>query len=1541
MADSEYKAKISIDTDVSNTEKNLKELQSLFNSAEKGLSRLGGKVNLLDKNDYNDVMNFNNSLKNVLATFNKIYDVYKSKDLGSSFDVSSFNSKFGDLGDKLLDLGNKFKSVRMESSKLNFTKILSYSPSKSLSTSSSLTTEQYKQQVEKALLEIDKNLTAEQRKRIELAQQEYKKKQERIALAQREAQIAESLKNAKLSGLESSIPKLKSDLDSISSRFSTIFSSNNFAGLKSANNDLSGIRSKITELRSIILQLQSQGVDVSRYKEQLSSIASQYSGLVDSVSRNIKSKLSSSIKNVVNVANSFANTSIKKISDFAKSSIKSTGSYLSKLFGTVFNSLKSKFSGIFSSKNTGVSNLTSQLKSLAMGYASIYGIIRLVKESINLSSQLFEVQNVVNNVFKESTDSINDFTENAVSKFGLTELAAKQMIGVFGGILSASNITGDAQAEMSKNLTAFTGDLASFYNLDFETVNKKLQSGLVGNTAAMRSFGVNMTVANLEAYALSKGITQSYREMNQATKTTLRYNYMLEQLSVAQGDFSRTSASWSNQLRLLTNNFKQLLSLIGGGFIKLFYPVLTLLNEIVSASVKAMTALSKVFGFSPADLSDLFGGSGATADVSGYASDLEDVSDATDKVAKSTKKANDNLQSFDKLNNITRPTDSSADKKTSTIDPGKSLIDPISYYNKVKDVKKNTGLLTKFLDELWDAISNRDFKKAGSIVASGINSIVKSIRGKLNDPKLFKSIDKFTDYFTDFIDGFLDVIDTKEIGRAVQDFIYVLAYTINSAFDNAINKDLFSKLGSKIADFFNGLFEDKQQWYEIGKALTSGIRAAFEVLAGFLSNADPEEWGISIKNFFLGAIDRLFGNGGAETIGNDLAGVLNAGFKFLISTFGDGKLIGELTDSIVKTINTAIEGINKEDLAGAFTTIIKNISSILKSISSIDTDTLTDDISFTINSAVDSGAVSELVESITNVLIKLIDVGIQLIKKIDWSELIEAFWEGLSRAFDGDDNGDAKKTLKTIVGLLIGIKTIKFVWNVSSAISGVLKLAKNIASLSSKLFNVIPALTTFGSKILSILSSVGSLATRLGSSLIPKIASLGSTVKTASKALGSLATSTGGILAGGAAVAAGTVASGVETYKSYKNKLNFEDSINEDKFYKLFDVDNLKEYTLSLYQLDSLYKNLGKDASVEDFTMLLDKMKSLGMENTDVYKNLSDAINNFNNASWIDQNFNADLNLAMESAAADVEAKVVQTQNSIINMSDTTVKALEESMSGLTTGGSWATEQLDTMYSVGSDSINSYKDGFESGVAGVSTALDSYVKDTTKGAKETSSSEGKDIGGNILDGIGAGVNNKDKQDNVLNIITGFINDMVTWFTTKLAIHSPSRVFKSLAMYIPDGVALGIEDGSKNAINAIGGMCSSLSDEFENSEIDTSSLINTDKFSGMFEKVYSEADVLLDTLKSKFSNVSDLLNISSDMVVTPKIKQSELNALLSQQSSNVGVVNSLGNLYSKLNSLSSSDSSKNIHVDVYLDKNNKLESFILDTVNGNKIRTGGF
>ena len=66
-----------------------------------------------------------------------------------------------------------------------------------------------------------------------------------------------------------------------------------------------------------------------------------------------------------------------------------------------------------------------------------------------------------------------------------------------------------------------------------------------------------MSVANLEAYALSQGITTAYDKMSQAEQTMLRYNYLMAATSDAQGDFARTSDSWANQTRLLSENWKE------------------------------------------------------------------------------------------------------------------------------------------------------------------------------------------------------------------------------------------------------------------------------------------------------------------------------------------------------------------------------------------------------------------------------------------------------------------------------------------------------------------------------------------------------------------------------------------------------------------------------------------------------------------------------------------------------------------------------------------------------------------------------------------------------------------------------------------------------------------------------------------------------------------------------------------------------------------------------------------------------------------------
>ena len=88
---------------------------------------------------------------------------------------------------------------------------------------------------------------------------------------------------------------------------------------------------------------------------------------------------------------------------------------------------------------------------------------------------------------------------------------------------------------MSTSMAGLAGDMASFYNLDYDTAFEKLRSGISGETEPLKQLGINMSVANLEAYALARGITTSYNKMTQAQQATLRYNYLMSVTADAGG----------------------------------------------------------------------------------------------------------------------------------------------------------------------------------------------------------------------------------------------------------------------------------------------------------------------------------------------------------------------------------------------------------------------------------------------------------------------------------------------------------------------------------------------------------------------------------------------------------------------------------------------------------------------------------------------------------------------------------------------------------------------------------------------------------------------------------------------------------------------------------------------------------------------------------------------------------------------------------------------------------------------------------------------
>lgn len=234
---------------------------------------------------------------------------------------------------------------------------------------------------------------------------------------------------------------------------------------------------------------------------------------------------------------------------------------------------------IESSISSAFSGLASKIGGIMATAFAFDEIVEFGKEAVELGSALSEVQNVVDVTFGDASGSIDEFSRNAIKQFGLSELSAKEFSSTIGAMLKSMGDFDQAElVEMSTTLAGLAGDMASFYNLDAQEAFDKLRSGISGETEPLKQLGINLSVANLEAFALANGIKKSYDKMTEQEKALLRYNYLLNATADAQGDFIRTQDSWANQTRILAEEFNSLKGTLGQGLINVLNPIVTSIN---------------------------------------------------------------------------------------------------------------------------------------------------------------------------------------------------------------------------------------------------------------------------------------------------------------------------------------------------------------------------------------------------------------------------------------------------------------------------------------------------------------------------------------------------------------------------------------------------------------------------------------------------------------------------------------------------------------------------------------------------------------------------------------------------------------------------------------------------------------------------------------------------------------------------------------------------------------------------------------------------
>lgn len=1483
------------------------------------------------------------------------------------------------------------------------------------------------------------------------------------------------------------------------------FGSQNISNIRANINELQNLNTRLQTLNS---NINARGVNTTsdaqtrKLFSSIQSAQSSISTLANKSSEELVSRLKSGFKEL----GSIAKKSFNDIYNISKTVITKSASYMKSAFTSVLNSIGDKFKSIFSYSSS--SGVAQQLKSLILGA----GVAKGFKTVISLSSELTESQNRLQYVFGESAGAVTEFARTSARDFGLTENSATRFSSTFGGILSASGIASNELASFSENLTKMTGDLASFYDVDQDVFFRKLQAGLAGNAAALRTYGINVSATNLELYRMSKGIQTAYKDMDQVSRVTLRYNYIVESASQAQGDFARTQFTWANQIRLLKSQFMSLASIVGGYFVKTLLPVVRILNQIVGAAINAFTALASLFGFDSDSIKALTGGAKGTIfddSAAGYIDDTADAlgneSKALDKTGKAAKEAADNLQGFDKLNNISSNSGSGAGGGAGGGASGVGAgIKPLDWASltKAPDIEKTP--LEKWFDEFYNLLKDKKWNEAGKSLAKQLNNITDTIYDKLTDTKVKTGIHNFNDALTDFYDGLLDY-DTKKLGQTFGAGINLIAYSINDLYEQAVEKDLLSKTGAKIADFFYGLATETK-WEEVGKVFVTGFRSAMDILAGFIEKAKEQdlgnEIGAAIKDFLDGAVERLFDDGGADEIGNNIAGLLNLAFDVIASGIGNEDTLDSIASGVVTTINTAIQGIDSSKLSKAVSAILNLFATIFHTIGDIDTDTLSTDIADAINGAVDDGSVENLASGITSAITNIFNLIGETISKINWLDLGTSIIKGIS---DGLSSTEGEGYLIKAFGLLFGVRLLSSIPRLGLGLLG----SSIVSHLASSLLGGAP--TIIGTGGLGGVFTVANAAKfGLKGAILAMAVSLGKTLVDGVKDGLDQTVATEDILDGMREDLKGTITLSVDP-SAYSS---------------------LQEYRDKLKQLQGTYDNistlvddisLGKDTmtSIADLTEYLNRLEKAGAGGSTQFKNLKKAIDDYNNAEFADKSAAFD---NVYSLAQDLSLEFESTVNTIDSLNDIQFNALDENFSKLKQNTKFSADEVNELTftwsntgeqlsknlldkvneTVGSDTTvdtsfaNLVTDATSdantgatekgSGVAtnltaGVSAALfadstvdnatnslvtdatsesnvnaktkgntvgssitagvasilnadtlvdtatsslvseatsdsntlakskgagvassitsgatsslatdtslqtseanlvaqatsdkntDAFAKGLSVGGSLTSSMSsalntdtttmaamislvskstaentikayeaGKSAGANVIDGVNAGINDDKKQAGVFTGIRSFASNVVTNFKDALGIHSPSRVFKSIAAFIPDGVALGVESNAKVATNAIGNMCSSLSDEFENSQLDTCSLIPVGKFDGMYDSLMRQTDMAFDYVASKFDNLREMINLQSSLVVNPSVGRAILEAAYASASDVSGVVKSVGNIYSKLATSNLGSSNKPIQVNVYLDKNNKLSSYIINTVNGNITKTGNF
>lgn len=423
-------------------------------------------------------------------------------------------------------------------------------------------------------------------------------------------------------------------------------------------------------------------------------------------------------------------------------------------------------------------------------------MIRLTKRQVDYNKSMQKLQVAYGEVNSSGEKLVKTMAD--LSGIDIAQLTSS--LGTFRQFTSSLGLANDQASLLAENMLKLSNDMASYYNEDTVEMARQLVSGLTGEAETLKILGADVTDNAVKQKALALGIQTNTTNMSLATKATLRYLLVIDQLKNAQGNYAATINDVSTQTKIWNAQIDTLKRQLGAFILPLLQTMLPVLNGILMVVNELLGMLLGLFGID--------------VPMQSIVNKSNDFKTNLEGAGEAAKEAQKSLRGFDKLNVIKTPTASSGGTGTvGGVDP-KALAALDEYNDKLKEVHnkavKIRNTIMKWFGFTKD--TNGEWKHSGKLIdkikiavavilvafltlypiIKGISKI-KSIFGKkkAKDIKdVATSVDKLKDGFGSFL---------KSIGTGIKVFAILggLVLVIKSIIELM---DAFSKSGLSVGE---------------------------------------------------------------------------------------------------------------------------------------------------------------------------------------------------------------------------------------------------------------------------------------------------------------------------------------------------------------------------------------------------------------------------------------------------------------------------------------------------------------------------------------------------------------------------------------------------------------------------------------------------------------------------------------------------------------------------------------------------------------------